>query len=89
MVFAEAHVTAAQVDSRIAPTLAVAGRVPVDAPVVAAPLHAGVTPVVPGLLADLGLGDATTFTRPLVFVKAKATFTELPVGTDIQSISNI
>ena len=83
MVFAEAHVAAAQVNGRIAPALAVAGRVPVDALVVAAPLHAGVAPAVPGLFADLGLGDAAAFARPLVFVKAKAAFAELSVGTHV------
>jgi hypothetical protein len=87
--FAEAHVIAAKVDGRVAPALSVAGRVPVDALVVAAPLHAGIAPAAPGLLADLGLRDATAFARPFVLVEAKTTFAKLAVRTDIQTIANI
>ena len=89
MILAKAHVASAQVGGALAPALPVAGRVPIDALVVAATLHAGVAPADVDLVADLRLGDAAALARPLELVEAERTFGVVPVGANFQPLLNI
>ena len=88
LIFAEAHVAPAQVHRRIAPALAVARRVPVDTPILAATFHAGVatSEVEVVLVTNLGLWDAPAFAGPFELVEAETSFREMSVWANLETI---
>ena len=73
----------------LTPTLPVAGRVPIDALVLAATLHAGVAASEVDLVANLGLRDAAAFAWPLELVEAERPLGVVPIRTNFESLLDI